>query len=395
MLNHYDRLSPRVEQETWVLSAEGYQIHVISWARSHRSDSWPTLDGISLETISYPAPRGTLKLLCFLPWLYLKIIRELRGRTFDIVHCTHIMLLPLAVLWGRWDKAKIIYDVYEFHLQETAERLPRLLRWVVPLLRGLEARLMRIADGVLTIDSAGGRLERYYRQFNDNVAVLYNVPEVNHSLDEGKLEDLTRRYQGKKIVLYIGGLSIAKGALRAVEAARLVVSSAPEALFLFIGMFHADTESAFWKRVTANKLEKNVEFISWLPYDEMLHYVAVSKVGLALHQPIPRYYLLGKGNGRKFFTYMQFGIPIVGPHFGEVGQVVREEECGILVDTTDPQQIADAIIYLLEHPDEAKAIGERGRQAVKEKYNWGVEQAKLLKIYRKLERELNEQKTRA
>jgi glycosyltransferase involved in cell wall biosynthesis len=127
----------------------------------------------------------------------------------------------------------------------------------------------------------------------------------------------------------------------------------------------------------------------------MLHYVATSKVGLALHQPIPRYYLLGKGNGRKFFTYMQCGIPIVGPKFGKVGQVVREEKCGILVDTTNPRQIADAIVYLFEHPREAKAMGDQGKKAVQEKYNWEIEKQKLLNVYQRLGCEINEQKTRA
>jgi glycosyltransferase involved in cell wall biosynthesis len=80
---------------------------------------------------------------------------------------------------------------------------------------------------------------------------------------------------------------------------------------------------------------------------------------------------------------MQFGIPIVAPMFGEVGQIVQEEECGILVDTTDPQQIANAIIYLLEHPEEARAMGKRGRKAIEEKYNWEIEKKKLLKVYQR------------
>jgi glycosyltransferase involved in cell wall biosynthesis len=383
ILSHYDRLSPRIEQEIQALSAEGYQIHMVSWARVCETDSSMMLADVSREKVRYPAPRGTLELLFYLPGLYLKIFNKLKGKSFEIVHCTHIMLLPAAVLWGRWRKARIIYDVYEFHLQETAERLPKLLRWLVPLLRRVEAHLVQSVDGVLTIDSADNQLERYYRRFNGNVSVLYNVPDLSYSLDERKLKYLKCRYQNKKIVLYIGGLSIVKGALQAIEAAKLVVQRVPEAFFLFVGMFHGETEAVFWERVAATMMEKKVEFIPWLPYNEMLHYVAVSKVGLALHQPVPRYHLLGRGNGRKIFTYMQFGIPIVAPMFGEVGQIVQEEECGILVDTTDPQQIANAIIYLLEHPEEARAMGKRGRKAIEEKYNWEIEKKKLLKVYQR------------
>ena len=43
---------------------------------------------------------------------------------------------------------------------------------------------------------------------------------------------------------------------------------------------------------------------------------------------------------------MQVSIPIVGPNFGEIGQVVREENCGILVDTTNPKQTtSDHLIH--------------------------------------------------
>lgn len=389
ILHHYDRLSPRVEQEIQTLRAEGYHIHVVAWARAEEANSSTQHPDYSLDRVIRPAPLGTLKLLFHLPGLYRKMIRTLRGRTFDIVHCTHIMLLPLAVLLGKSRRAKIVYDVHEFHLEETAERLPILLRWLVPLLRRLEAWCVRSADGVLTVDSADDQLENRYRKYNDNVAALYNVPDLDYSFDDKKLRHVHRQYEGRQVVLYVGGLSSAKGALQAIEVARLVIQRAPDALFLFIGVFHGDTESSFWERVADYQLDKHVEFISWLPYNEMLHYLTVSKVGLVLHQPVPRYQLLGKGNGRKAFTYMQFAVPIVAPEFGDVGQVVREEQCGLLVKTTAPKDVANAVIYLLEHPQEARALGERGRKAVQEKYNWGIERRKLLEVYRRLERDMD------
>ena len=51
------------------------------------------------------------------------------------------------------------------------------------------------------------------------------------------------------------------------------------------------------------------------------------------------------------------------------------------VDPENEDEIADAIRYLLDHPDEARQIGENGRRAVKEKFNWSVEEKKLLALY--------------
>jgi len=54
------------------------------------------------------------------------------------------------------------------------------------------------------------------------------------------------------------------------------------------------------------------------------------------------------------------------------------------VDPLDPKAIAQAIEHLLTHPEEARQMGENGRRAVVEKYNWGQEKEKLLNLYEEL-----------
>lgn len=54
------------------------------------------------------------------------------------------------------------------------------------------------------------------------------------------------------------------------------------------------------------------------------------------------------------------------------------------VDPLDPKAIAQAIEYLLTHPEEARQMGENGRRAVEEKYNWEKEAEKLLALYKEL-----------
>ncbi len=43
--------------------------------------------------------------------------------------------------------------------------------------------------------------------------------------------------------------------------------------------------------------------------------------------------------------------------------------------------MSDAIVYLLTHEDEARAMGQRGQQMVFEQYSWEVERPKLLALY--------------
>ena len=82
---------------------------------------------------------------------------------------------------------------------------------------------------------------------------------------------------------------------------------------------------------------------------------------------------------------MAAGIPVVASKFPNITEIVEESNCGILVDPTDPQEVTDAIIYLMEHPKEAEEMGSNGRRAVEEKYNWENMERELLQIYAELD----------
>ena len=49
----------------------------------------------------------------------------------------------------------------------------------------------------------------------------------------------------------------------------------------------------------------------------------------------------------------------------------------------NPEEIAKAIQFIVAHPAEAEQMGKKGRRAVEERYNWGVEEKKLLGLYGK------------
>ena len=384
LLNHYERLGPRVALEVDALRQAGYAVRVIHWAAAPVESASPRAGAVTEEHLSYPRPRGTLNVLRALPSYYRRLTRHVAAGGFAFVHCTHFMLLPLALHLARRHRAKAIYDVYEFHLHDIAEGLPRWLRWLVPLLRSVERFCVRRVNGILTVDSADHWLEQRYAELNPNVRVLFNVPDIDRPMPKVP-EALERKYAGRRVVTYVGGMSEQKGALRAVEATARIAAAVPESICLFIGVFHGTTETRFWELVSEAGLSDHVEHIPWLAYDVMLEHLELADVGLALHQSARRYMLVGKGNGRKMFTYMQVGLPIVGPDFGALGDLIRDEDVGIAVDTGDPAAIADAVARILRDDPLAARYAENGRRAIAERYNWSLERGKLLELYSALE----------
>lgn len=86
----------------------------------------------------------------------------------------------------------------------------------------------------------------------------------------------------------------------------------------------------------------------------------------------------------KMFEYMSAGIPVIASNFELWREIVQDSCCGLCVDPMDPAAIASAIDYLASHPDDARKMGENGRQAVLSKYNWTREESKLIGFYDQL-----------
>jgi glycosyltransferase involved in cell wall biosynthesis len=61
---------------------------------------------------------------------------------------------------------------------------------------------------------------------------------------------------------------------------------------------------------------------------------------------------------------MAVGIPVVASAVGSVGEIVVDGETGILIRPADSVALAGGIAYILDHPQEASAMGARGRELV-------------------------------
>ncbi len=81
---------------------------------------------------------------------------------------------------------------------------------------------------------------------------------------------------------------------------------------------------------------------------------------------------------------MQARLPVVCSNFPVLREIVDGENCGILVDPDNEEEIVNVINYLLDNPEEARRMGQNGRKAVEDKYNWTSEAEKLLEVYKQL-----------
>lgn len=63
------------------------------------------------------------------------------------------------------------------------------------------------------------------------------------------------------------------------------------------------------------------------------------------------------------------GVPIVASRAGGIPEVVRHGLNGLLVDPQSPEELQSAVLWMLDHPEEARSMGNHGRDLVRANFS--------------------------
>jgi glycosyltransferase involved in cell wall biosynthesis len=90
------------------------------------------------------------------------------------------------------------------------------------------------------------------------------------------------------------------------------------------------------------------------------------------------------GSPTKLFEYMAMGKAIVASRLGQIGDVLTNEENGLLIEPADSAQLADAILRLRESADLRTRLGAAARQTAVEHHTWKQNAQKVIDEYERL-----------
>ena len=172
---------------------------------------------------------------------------------------------------------------------------------------------------------------------------------------------------------YIGGLTEVRGTLQMLAAISLTADA--NARLELAGNFQNKSHEA---AAQSHRGWRKTVFHGWVGRDKIVEVLSNSRAGLSVLQPTQSYI---DALPVKVFEYMAAGLPVITSDFPSLGQIIKNEDCGITVDPTDQQAIARAMDFILANPAEAEAMGERGRRAVEQIYNWPAEASKMIDFY--------------
>jgi glycosyltransferase involved in cell wall biosynthesis len=332
------------------------------------ADSVEDMDGIQIITVR----KSKNKLLH--PVTLWRVFKTAYHTDSDAYHCHEPSSLMVAILLKLLKNIPIVYDAHEHYPSLIARNsvFPHTLRPVVHFLIDVEERLLiKFADVIITVDST---LAEKYQKHHKKVYIISNYPRI-------EMFQYNKHPYLKNQVVYVGGISRLRGIFQMIEATRQA-----DVPFLCVGWCDSEIIRQDIKRTLAENEPSNVVFTGRVSYTQAHTYIQSSGIGLSLLQPdFPD---LQVTVPIKLFEYMAFEKPVIASDFPVIRSIVKKAQCGIVVDPTDVNAIADAITYLIIHPEEAKLMGEHGRKAVEGQYNWGKMEERLLYIYKDLEEKI-------
>lgn len=283
-----------------------------------------------------------------------RIVRNFRAfrlmqKPWDIIHFHDPELLVAAGLAERMFGRSIVYDVHEYYDEKfaggdvTASWIPKPLLTAVRSSYGrAESAVLPRAAGVVVVSDA--MVERYRRYLpSERVAVVQNFP--NFTQQEVAAARALPRLLDVPYAIHTGGASRDRVFDVIVGAAERLQARGDTLRIVNLGPVQLEAYPVAEQRSLLRRAEAaGIVLPGSVPQAEALRWLAHARVG---YLPLWDSENNRRGQPRKLFEYLLFGLPVVASDVGNIAKLVRRHDVGIVVPDADPEMHAETLARLL------------------------------------------------
>jgi glycosyltransferase involved in cell wall biosynthesis len=213
--------------------------------------------------------------------------------------------------------------------------------------RSLEQFLYRHADAIVVLAVGVAAAITDGGVAPDRLHLVPNAADPEDFVPSVARAELRRRYGFDGFtVLYAGAHGPANGLDLVLDAAAELKDDLPDVRFVLIG--DGLSKRALMERAAREGLD-NVTFLDAVAKHEIPDLLAASDTGLHVLADLPLF-LYGV-SPNKLFDYMAAGLPVLTNTGGEVGDMVKDNEAGVLVE---PAELASGVRQLVAASDEQR-----------------------------------------
>ncbi len=360
---------PRVYREAKSLIDNGYDVIVYGWDRDKKKKEFEIIDGIKIRRIYVRSTHSIGKgQIIFLLFFWLKCAWNLLWFHYDIIHCHDFDTLPLGFLLGKLRGKKIIYDAHESYVDMLEANLNPLLKKIIYT---FENFLINKVDIFITVgdilkenlESRGAK--KGYVVGNWKKPEDFQIPNHIIKLEKSKL-DIP---QSAIVITFIANLGYERKLEPLVNAL-----DGCDYFFLLVG---GNGPMVPWLLERVKK-QVNIKYLGIVKPENVPLYTAMADIvyyGFDKHNPNARF-----SAPNKLFEALAAGKVILSGNFGEIGKIIKKENCGLILEEYTTSSIKKSLNSLLSSTFITK-LQANSLRAGKEKFHWITAEKNLLQLY--------------
>ena len=378
LLDNPFRPDPRVVREAQTLSASGHQVTIYAWDRDPETKR-PLREKVGeINIIRIPVKtrqqlgiRQFCRFFLFAWHAFWIILRE----EYDVVHCHDFLNLPVGVLIKIVKGIPLVYDAHEIYWIMESRKYPSFL---LAFLKYSEISLLSWVDFFITVGRT--RVEYYQRYYHKPIYIIGNW------YDRRELD----RESGEEIRSQLG---IPKDAFLIAYTGTLAPSRASNVLLNVVEQLEDDPR-IHWV-ICGNGINR-LDFEQAASQNPHLHFLGwIEDVTPVLSTSNALIYLLDMSHPyakysspNNLYLSIAWVLPLIGVAIGEIGEILIDEETGILINTMDEDTVCSAIRKLFIRDDLYEQIVIKLKE-LQNIYSWHTASQRLLNVYELIDKKNN------
>lgn len=234
-------------------------------------------------------------------------------------------------------------------------------------------KMCRRLTGLFVISSS---LKEY---FIENGVEESHIHIVNMVVDESRFEGLKKTNSINKYIAYCGTASNNKdGVDQLIKSFAIVSKKYPDYRLMIIGKTPDQNQSFENLKLVENLgLSDKIIFTGAIPYNQVPQLIVDADI-LALDRPDNKQAKYGFPT--KLGEYLISGNPVVITRVGDIPLYLSHRENAVIARPDDVDSFSSELLWVIEHPKDAKQIGESGKEVALKCFNGENEGKKILRI---------------